>query len=75
MKRLAVGQVKGETLRVLYRPNFALYAKIFKGSLYFRADFIFVIEKEKKEDFIPVLTFYYNITFQNVKIKKNVIIV
>jgi len=63
MERLAVGQVKGEALRVLYRPNFALYAKIFKGGLYFRADFIFVEKKEKKEGFILVLTFYYNITF------------
>ena len=75
MECLAVGQVKRETLRVLHRPNYAFYAKIIESGLYFRADFIFVIEKEKKEGFIPVLTFYYNITFQNVKINKNVIMV
>jgi len=47
-----------------------LHTKIVEGFFDFWSDFVF--EKEEKDSFILVLTFFYNITFCRVKSKKNV---
>ena len=55
VKSLSLDHVKGEPLRSIYCPNFAIYPEILERRFYFGTDFVF--EKEEKEGFILVLTF------------------
>ena len=70
MERFSLTDIEREPLRPISRSNFTLHTKIVEGFFDFLSDFVF--EKEEKEGFILVLTFFYNITFYNVKDIKNV---
>ena len=63
--------IERESLRPVNGSNFTFHAEIAKGLFNFWSDFVFKKEEEK-EGFTLVLTFFYNITFQNVKCKKKV---
>ena len=70
VERFSLTDIEREPLRPISRSNFTLHTKIVEGFFDFWSDFVF--EKEEKDSFILVLTFFYNITFCRVKSKKNV---
>ena len=70
VERFSLTYIERESLRPVSRSNFTFHTEIVEGFFDFLSDFVF--EKEEKEGFILVLTFFYNITFYNVKDMKNV---
>ena len=70
VERFSLTYIERESLRPVSRSNFTFHTEIVESFFDFLSDFVF--KKEEKEGFILVLTFFHNITFYNVKSKKNV---